>query len=192
MKFTLVGGIFLLFSTVYGQDVLNESISTNHSSSSNSNIRVSSATGETVYVGGSNAEITIVEGSIQPHLLLNIGTIEIKDVVDVTIYPNPTSDKIYISKTNTMEFRGEVIDANGKRLQQFTLTDLLEIDFSPYALGHYSIVLMDVKNNQKNTYNIILPPLLERITSLLVKLRVCNSLVEELSPSKPVFSAYNA
>lgn len=155
MKFTLVGGIFLLFSTVYGQDVLNESISTNHSSSSNSNIRVSSATGETVYVGGSNAEITIVEGSIQPHLLLNIGTIEIKDVVDVTIYPNPTSDKIYISKTNTTEFRGEVIDANGKRLQQFTLTDLLEIDFSPYALGHYSIVLMDVKNNQKNTYKII-------------------------------------
>ncbi len=116
---------------------------------------MSSATGETVYVGGSNAEITIVEGSIQPHLLLNIGTIEIKDVVDVTIYPNPTSDKIYISKTNTTEFRGEIIDVNGKRLQQFTLTDLLEIDFSPYALGHYSIVLMDVKNNQKNTYKII-------------------------------------
>lgn len=155
MKITLLGGLLLLFSSSYAQDVLNESISTHHSSSSNSTIRVSSATGETVYVGGSNSNVTVVEGSIQPHLLLNIGTIEITDHIEISIYPNPTSDKVYLSKDNQTLLNGELIDANGKRLKRFELTETLELDFSPYALGHYSIVLIDHKNQLKNTYKII-------------------------------------
>lgn len=154
MKLPLLGCLLLLISSTYAQDVINESISTTHASESNSTIRVSSATGETVYVGGSNANVEVVEGSIQPHLLLNIGVSEIPEVIDVSIYPNPTSDYIHISKENSDAFKGQVIDANGKLLKRFLLTESISLDFSSYAAGYYSIVLFNT-NNLRNTYKVI-------------------------------------
>lgn len=138
-----------------GQSIVNESVSSNHVSVENNGIQVSSALGEVGYEGGESADVIVVEGSIQPHLLFNITLEEIKDVIEVKIYPNPTSDRIYINTTYKTTLDGFVYDVNGKVLEEFKLNKSEELNFGKYAPGLYSVTLVDKISQKRNTYKII-------------------------------------
>jgi hypothetical protein len=62
--------------------------------------------------------------------------------IDLIIYPNPTSENIFIDKNRNGEITARVYDAIGKLLKTELLKDeITPLDFSNYASGVYMLVL---------------------------------------------------
>jgi hypothetical protein len=60
---------------------------------------------------------------------------------EVTVFPNPASEKVYIS-TSLENYRVELVDVNGKVV--FSGTNLTQIDVVPYPPGIYFVRLFSV------------------------------------------------
>ena len=67
----------------------------------------------------------------------------------VTIFPNPSSDKLYLQATGRTTFDYELLDINGRVLQSGTFNDTAELDLSPFTDGMYLLRLIDDQNQPK-------------------------------------------
>ncbi|MCT4644988.1 MAG: T9SS type A sorting domain-containing protein [Carboxylicivirga sp.] len=154
--------MWILFSTIFyssalmAQEIFNSEFSTFSSIESTSTISIEASGGEILYEGGENSILTIVEGSIQPKLILDIGTDEYLNLYTVNIHPNPTSDRLKVVSFNNVLIQISLYDSTGKLLNRFEESETFDIDLSDYSSGNYllKVSLVD-QTRDEHTFKVI-------------------------------------
>ena len=148
--------LFLLVTTIgYSQTISKQVIGTAGKTQSNSNLKVSWTAGEPV-VGLMTAGGNQLGNGYYPALDIQALSVE-DDVLDVQlrVYPNPTSQSLYVSHPELTSFVISIVDLNGKQLYSGTINKEEPLDVSNYTQGMYMVTIENTTTNKKNTYKII-------------------------------------
>jgi hypothetical protein len=147
---------FLLITAAgYSQSISKQVIGAAGKTQSNGNSKLSWTVGEPV-VGLMTAGGNQLGNGYYP--ALNLQALSVEDnVVDVqlSVYPNPTSQSLYISHPDVNSFGISIVDLNGKQLYQGTINKEEPLDVSGYTQGMYMVKVENTITNKKNTYKII-------------------------------------
>lgn len=153
MKYIIA--IFLVTNLSYSQSISKQVIGTAGKTQTNSNLKVSWTTGEPV-VGLMSAGGNQLGNGYYPAMDLKALKIEDNSLdLQVKIYPNPTSQMLYVSHPELNSFAVQITDLNGKQLYSGTIDKDQPLDVSHYPQGMYLVTIENKVTNQKNTYNII-------------------------------------
>ena len=148
--------IVLLVTTIgYSQTISKQVIGAAGKTQSNSNLKVSWTAGEPV-VGLMTAGNNQLGNGYYP--ALNLQALSVEDsVLDVQlkVYPNPTSQSLYVSHPEMNSFRITIVDLNGKQLYSGSINKDEPLDVSKYTQGMYMVTIENTSTNKKNTYKII-------------------------------------
>ncbi len=146
----------LLVSTLsFSQSISKQVIGTAGKTQTNSNLKVSWTTGETV-VGLMTAGGNQLGNGYYP--AMDIQALSIDDVslnVEIKVYPNPTSQSLYVTHPEYNSFSIQIADINGKQIYSGTIEKEVPLDVSSYSQGIYLVTIEDTTNHKKNTYKII-------------------------------------
>ena len=151
--FTLL--FLLVSSSTFAQSISKQVIGTAGKTQSNSNLKVSWTTGEPV-VGLMTAGGNQLGNGYYP--AMDIQALSIDDVtlnVEIKVYPNPTSQSLYVSHPELNSFGIQIVDLNGKQVYSGTISKDQPLDVSNYSQGMYLITIENKEANKKNTYKII-------------------------------------
>jgi hypothetical protein len=89
---------------------------------------------------------------------MNVKTLKIEDNaldLQVKIYPNPTSQMLYVLHPELNTFAIQITDLNGKQIYSGTIGKDQPLDVSNYTQGMYLVTIENKEANKKNTYKII-------------------------------------
>jgi hypothetical protein len=89
---------------------------------------------------------------------LNLQALSVEDnVLDVQlrVYPNPTSQSLYVTHPDMSSFGITIVDLNGKQLYSGTINKEEPLDVSNFTQGTYLLTAENKETNKKNTYKII-------------------------------------
>ena len=148
--------LFLLITTIgYSQSISKQVIGTAGKTQSNSNLKVSWTAGEPV-VGLMTAGGNQLGNGYYPALDLQALSVD-DNLLDVQlrIYPNPTSQSLYVSHPELNSFGINIVDLNGKQLFKGPINKEEPLDVSNYTQGMYMVTIENTTSNKKNTYKII-------------------------------------
>ncbi|MFZ4672214.1 MAG: T9SS type A sorting domain-containing protein [Flavobacterium sp.] len=148
--------MILLMTTIsYSQSISRQVIGTAGKTQSNSNLKVSWTTGEPV-VGLMTAGGNQLGNGYYPALDLQALSVE-DNVLDVQlrVYPNPTSQSLYVTHPDMNSFGITIMDLNGKQLYLGTINKEEPLDVSKYTQGMYLVTVENKETQKKNTYKII-------------------------------------
>ena len=148
--------MILLMTTIsYSQSISKQVIGTAGKTQSNSNLKVSWTAGEPV-VGLMTAGGNQLGNGYYPALDLQALSVE-DNVLDVQlrVYPNPTSQSLYVTHPNMSSFGITILDLNGKQLYSGNINKDEPLDVSNYTQGMYLVSVENKETNKKNTYKII-------------------------------------
>jgi hypothetical protein len=151
--FTLL--FLLVSSSTFAQTISKQVIGTAGKTQSNSNLKLSWTTGEPV-VGLMTAGGNQLGNGYYP--AMDIQALSIDDVtlnVEIMLYPNPTSQSLYVSHPELKSFGIQIVDLNGKQVYSGTISKDQPLDVSNYSQGMYLITIENKEANKKNTYKII-------------------------------------
>jgi hypothetical protein len=146
---------FLITATGYSQSISKQVIGAAGKNQSNGNSKLSWTVGEPV-VGLMTAGGNQLGNGYYP--ALNLQALSVEDnVLDVQlrVYPNPTSQSLYVSHPEMNSFGITIVDLNGKQLYQGTINKQEPLDVSGYMQGMYMVTIENTTTNKKNTYKII-------------------------------------
>jgi hypothetical protein len=71
------------------------------------------------------------------------------------VYPNPTSQSLYVTHPDMSSFGITIVDLNGKQLYSGSINKDEPLDVSKYTQGMYMVTIKNTSTNKKNTYKII-------------------------------------
>jgi hypothetical protein len=89
---------------------------------------------------------------------MDIQALSIDDValnLEIKVYPNPTSQSLYVSHPEYNSFSIHIVDMNGKQIHTGTIEKEIPLDVSSYTQGMYLVTIEDTSNHKKNTYKVI-------------------------------------
>ena len=89
---------------------------------------------------------------------LNLQALSVEDNlldVQLSVYPNPTSQSLHISHPELNSFEIQIVDLNGKQLYSGTIKKEEPLDISDYTQGIYLVNIENTTTNKKNNYKII-------------------------------------
>ena len=150
--------ILLLLATSigYSQTISKQVIGTAGKTQTNSNLKISWTTGEPVVglmtVNGRNQ----LANGYYP--ALNLQTLSVEDnalEAQIKVFPNPTSQSLYVSHPELNSFGIQIVDINGKQVYSGTISKEQPLDVSNYSQGMYLVTIENKEANKKNTYKII-------------------------------------
>ncbi|MFZ4679758.1 MAG: T9SS type A sorting domain-containing protein [Flavobacterium sp.] len=122
---------------------------------SNSSAKISLTIGEPV-VGLMMASGIQLGNGFYPSLDLQaLNNEEANFDTQIKIYPNPTTQLLFISHQTLETFSVEIHDVNGKSLFSAKVYKEQPINISSYAKGAYFITVTNSENKKNNTYKII-------------------------------------
>jgi hypothetical protein len=75
--------------------------------------------------------------------------------VQLKVYPNPTSQSLFVSHSDYNSFGITIVDLNGKQLYSGTINKEEPLDVSGYMQGMYMVTVENTTTNKKNTYKIL-------------------------------------
>ena len=153
MKYLVI--VFLVATMGYSQSISKQVIGSAGKTQSNANLKVSYTVGEPV-VGLMTAGGNQLGNGYYP--ALNLQALSVEDnVLDVQlkVYPNPTSQSLYVSHPELNSFGITIVDLNGKQLYSGTINNEEPLDVSGYTQGIYMVTVENTATNKKNTYKII-------------------------------------
>ena len=155
MKKTIL--FFVLSVPFFGgaQTISKQVIGTAGKTQTNSNLKISWTTGEPV-VGLMTAGGNQLGNGYYP--AMDIQALSIDDItlnVEIKVYPNPTSQSLYVSHPELNSFGIQIVDLNGKQVYSGTISKDQPLDVSNYSQGMYLITIENKEANKKNTYKII-------------------------------------
>jgi hypothetical protein len=139
----------------YSQTISKQVIGTAGKTQSNSNLKVSWTAGEPV-VGLMTAGGNQLGNGYYP--AMDIQALSIDDTtlnVQIKVYPNPTSQSLYVSHPELNSFVIQITDLNGKQIYAGTIEKEVPLDVSSYTQGMYLVTIENKETNKKNTYKII-------------------------------------
>ena len=139
----------------YSQSISKQVIGTAGKTQSNSNLKVSWTAGEPV-IGLMTAGGNQLGNGYYPALDLQALSVE-DNVLDIQlrIYPNPTSQSLYVTHPDMSSFGITIVDLNGKQLYSGTIIKDEPLDVSNYTQGMYLVSVENKETNKKNIYKII-------------------------------------
>jgi hypothetical protein len=147
--------IFLTSYLCTAQTLSKQVIGTAGQTQSNSNYKVSWTTGEPV-VGLMTASSNQLGNGYHPALNLQVLNIEESTLdLQLIVYPNPTSQLLYVSYPELHSFTIQLSDMNGKLLYTGTINNNQPLDVSNYTQGIYMASIEHQVTHKKNTYKII-------------------------------------
>ena len=150
--------ILLLLATSigYSQTISKQVIGTAGKTQTNSNLKISWTTGEPVVglmtVNGRNQ----LANGYYP--ALNLQTLSIEDnslEAQIKVFPNPTSQSLYVSHPELNSFGIQIVDLNGKQVYSGIINKEQPLDISNYTQGTYLVTIENRETNNKNKYKII-------------------------------------
>lgn len=147
--------ILLLLSVMsYSQIISKEVIGTAGKTQTNSNLKISWTIGEPI-VGLMTAGGYQFGNGYYPamHILPLNNEDNLLDL-QIKVYPNPTSQMLYISHPMLNSFRLSIMDTNGKQLYTGKLNKGEPLDVSNYTQGMYLLTVENTTNNKKSTFKI--------------------------------------
>ena len=155
MKYLLSIIALVSSALVFSQSITKQVIGANGKALSNGNLKVSYTVGEPV-VGIMTAGGSQLGNGYYP--ALNLQALSVEDnVLDVQlkVYPNPTSQSLYVSHPDMNSFGITIVDLNGKQLYSGTINKEKPLDVSNYTQGMYLVTIENTTTNKKNSYKII-------------------------------------
>lgn len=146
----------LTFSLLsFSQTISKQVIGAAGRTASNSNLKVSYTVGEPV-VGLMTAGVNQLGNGYYPALNLQALSVEDNTLdLKLKVYPNPTSQSLFVTHPNLNSFGITIVDLNGKLLYQGKLDKEEPLDISYYTQGIYLVTVENETTNKKNTYKII-------------------------------------
>jgi len=123
-----------------------------------SNAQLSWTIGEPVITTVSNGSNIITQGFHQT--LLNVTSVEEQSVagINVTVFPNPTSDVLNINLTNNLkDLQMDLYDMSGKLLQARKIGAAegnVQISMTEYARANYLLRLYSIDGSVNYTYKV--------------------------------------
>ncbi len=147
--------LLLIFQLAVAQTISKQVIGAAGKTQSNANLKVSYTVGEPV-VGLMTAGGNQLGNGYYPAMDLQALSVE-DNVLDVQlrVYPNPTSQSLYVSHPDINSFRITIVDLNGKLLYDGAINKDEPLDVSNYTQGMYLVTVENKEANKKNTYKII-------------------------------------
>ena len=148
--------IILLVSTLgYSQSISKQVIGAAGKMLTNSNLKLSYTVGEPV-VGLMTAGGNQLGNGYYPALNMKVLSIEDNTLdVQLRVYPNPTSQSLYVSHPEINSFGISIADLNGKIIYQSIINKEEPLDVSNYTQGMYLVTIENKESNKKTTYKII-------------------------------------
>jgi hypothetical protein len=148
--------ILLIVTNIgYTQTISKQVIGTAGKTQTNSNLKVSWTTGEPV-VGLMTAGGNQLGNGYYP--AMDLQALSLEDNIleaQIKVYPNPTSQMLYVSHPEINSFGIQIVDLNGKQVYSSTISKDQPLDVSNYSQGMYLITIENKEANKKNTYKII-------------------------------------
>jgi hypothetical protein len=142
-------------NTAFSQTISKQVVGTSGNTLSNSNLKVSWTIGEPV-VGLMTAGGNQLGNGYHPSL--NVQALSVEESlldVQIRVYPNPTSEMLYVSHPELNSFFIQISDLNGKLIYSNTIYKEEPLDVSNYSQGMYLVTIENKESNKKNTYKII-------------------------------------
>lgn len=153
MKYVVI--VLLVASMGYSQSISKQVVGTSGKTLTNSNLKLSYTVGEPV-VGLMTAGGNQLGNGYYPGL--NLQALSVQDNaldVQLKMYPNPTSQSLYVSHPEMNSFGITIVDLNGKQLYIGSINKDEPLDVSNYTQGMYMVTIENTTTNKKNTYKII-------------------------------------
>jgi len=151
----LVFLVMVFYNTALSQSISKRVVGTSGNTLSNSNLKVSWTIGEPV-VGLMTAGGNQLGNGYHPSLNVQALSVE-ESLLDVQlkVYPNPTSQMLYVLHPELNSFLIKISDLNGKLIYSSSINKEEPLDISNYSQGMYLITIQNKENNKTNTYKII-------------------------------------
>lgn len=147
--------ILLITSYSYSQTISKEVLSTAGKTQTNSNLKISWTIGEPV-VGLMTSSGKQLANGYHPAFNLQVLSLEDNSMdAQIKVFPNPTSQFLYVIHPEIDSFGIQIIDLNGKQVYSGNITKEQPLDVSNFSLGIYILTIENKTTNQKNTYKII-------------------------------------
>ena len=153
MKYLVI--VLLVATMGYSQSISKQVVGTSGKTLTNSNLKLTYTVGEPV-VGLMTAGGNQLGNGYYP--AMDLQTLSVEDnVLDVQlkVFPNPTSQSLYVTHPEMNSFGISIVDLNGKQLYQGTINKVEPLDVSNYTQGMYLVTIENTVTNKKNTYKII-------------------------------------
>ena len=131
----LVFLVMVLYNTAHSQTISKQVVGTSGNTLSNSNLKVSWTIGEPV-VGLMTAGGKQLGNGY--HSSLNVQALSVEESlldVQLIVYPNPTSEMLYVSHPELNSFFIQISDLNGKLIYSNTINKEQPLDVSNYSQG---------------------------------------------------------
>lgn len=151
----LVFLMMIFYNSAFSQSISKQVIGTAGKTQTNSNHKVSYTLGEPV-IGSMTAGGKQLGNGYHPSL--NLQALSINDInlnFQIKIYPNPTSEFLFVTHPDYSKFNMEITDINGKIIYSGIVERDYPIDVSSYTTGIYLITIENKESNIKNMYKII-------------------------------------
>ncbi len=147
--------IFLISTIGYSQSISRQVIGSAGKTQSNANLKVSWSAGEPV-VGLMTAGGNQLGNGYYP--AKDVQALKIQENaldLQIKVYPNPTSEMLYVSHSVLNTFSIQIMDLNGKKIYSGTITKDTPLNVSNYTPGMYLVTIASKEANKKNTYKFI-------------------------------------
>jgi hypothetical protein len=151
----LVFLVMIFYNSAISQTISKQVLGASGKTLSNSNLKVSYTAGELV-VGLMTAGGNQLGNGYYP--AMDIQALNIDDTtlnVEIKVYPNPTSQSLYVTHPEYNSFLIQITDINGKQIYVGTIEKEMPLDVSSYSPGLYLFIIQNKESNKKNTYKII-------------------------------------
>lgn len=147
--------LLLATSFSYSQSISKQIIGSGGKTQSNSNLTVSWTTGEPI-VGLMTAGGFQLGNGYYPALDVQALSVEDQTLeLQIKVYPNPTTQLVYVSHPKLTTFSIQITDLNGKEIHTGKIENEVPLDISSYSNGMYLVTIENSLTNKKNTYKII-------------------------------------
>jgi hypothetical protein len=132
-----------------------EVITTSGGSMTNSKVLANWTIGEPVTETNANIKYAVTAGLNQPALKIETSVENIENNIDVTVFPNPTSQFVTINYGGQLPVSARILTLNGTLLFANRLKgNPLQLDLSNFESGVYIIEIAD-KSGKSNTFRIV-------------------------------------
>ena len=150
MKYLFSTLTFISSVLVFSQSISKQVVGSIGATQSQNNIKLSFTVGELVVGLMSAGDQQLANGY---YAAMNLQTLNLEDIPSV--YPNPTSQALYVNHPKINSFGISMVDLNGKLLYQGTINKSEPLNISNYTTGIYVVIVENTKTKKKNTYKII-------------------------------------
>jgi hypothetical protein len=146
----------LLLSTLgYAQSISKQVIGSAGKTQTSSNLKLSWSAGEPV-VGLMTAGGNQLGNGYYPAKDVQALSVEDNTMdIQLRLYPNPTTQSLYVTHPEFSSFGVQIADLNGRQLYVGTINKEQPVDVSSYPQGLYLVIIENTTTHQKNTYKII-------------------------------------